>query len=146
MKTISEHIMEWAKKNSIHINVRDDNYLLDVNGNKANFPVLICGIEDENLLIVSCLLNIKADIKRADSISRAILRINYGLKYGSFHYNEDAGEVTYRLSQLIVQDDIIRGKQIEETIMRGVMATDEYYEKMTLILLGEGKFLGDNSD
>lgn len=145
MKKISEYITEWATNKQIKLSQREDNFLMEVSGNRANFPVLICTLEDENILVLSCLVNIKADASRAESIARGILKINFTLKYGAFQYDEKTGEVTYRLSQIIAEEDETRSKQIEETIMRAVMATDEYYEKITMILLGEENVSGDIS-
>lgn len=122
-----DYILKWAKEGNLDVKKEEDGIIFHVNGNSGSWYARVGGIEDEKILFVVTAYPFQVTESERLKAAISLMEITSQLKMGAFYIDMEDGQINFRLSQIIFENE---EERIQDLIMLAMSVTDTYYRKI----------------
>ncbi|MEG2518978.1 MAG: YbjN domain-containing protein [Oscillospiraceae bacterium] len=105
MISVLQLIKNWCEKNNVSAETAGERVSFSVDGANGSFPAALLALEEDRALV--CLYGVQTLVPkelRAEAAQR-LSDINLPIKLGAAFLNNENGELSYRVTQLLPEND-----------------------------------------
>lgn len=131
MQTVRQLIEQWCAANQISVQAEENRLSFWVDGAHGRFPAAVLPLEEERAMV--CLFGVGPFVPQAarPEAARQLAELNYPIKLGSVQLLSDTGELTYRMTQLLPDDDGEAAALVARTLLLSAGAMDGLLPALT---------------
>ena len=122
-----DYILKWAESEKLEIKKEEDGIVFQVNGKSGSWYARVGGIEDEKILFVVTAYPFQVTESERTKAAISLMETTSQLKMGAFYIDMEDGQINFRLSQIIFENE---EEQIQDLVMLAMSVTDTYYRKI----------------
>ena len=113
----------------------DTSVILKFREQRSSYDVMVTADDVVDVASAYCVVPTRIPPDRRPAVAEAIMRANYGLRYGSFEMDYTDGEVRYRTST-DVEGGILSSQMVVNLVSCGVQACEQYHEAFMRVAFG----------
>lgn len=142
MEQIRDVLLRVAADNEAHIKEQNGLYLLAARGDSGTvWQMFLHCAEDERLLLCYLLYPGVAPPAKEEEAVRLMAKLNFDLKFGTFEFGKDMGEIRLRVSQFFPPS--LAGEEADDFLVQVMQITiqvaETFAQEITALLTAEGE-------
>lgn len=94
---------------------------------RSTYDVLVTADDAVDVVTGYCVIPTRVPLDRRPAVAEAVMRANYGLRYGNFEMDYDDGELRFRVSA-DVEGGLLSAQMVENLVSCGVQACEQYHD------------------
>ncbi len=128
---MKELFLQFAKKQGVTTKDLGEVVQVAAAGKTGTWISNIQPIETERLIVINSILGIKVSEEKRAAIALLLTKLNYSVKVGAFQINPENGEVAFRTTQYILEEnDGTAEELVGRLTLMNFSVIDTYYEEI----------------
>lgn len=131
MKTMKQLFLQFAKKQGVTTKDLGEVVQVAAAGKTGTWISNIQPIEAERLMVFNSILGIRVPEEKRAAIALMLTKMNYSVKVGAFQMNPENGEIAFRTTHYILEENEKTAEDlVEKLTLMNFSVIDTYYEEI----------------